>query len=93
MSWDEAAFAELSEKHRAELRLHCYRMLGSYWEADDLVQETFLRAWRRRDSFQGNSAVRTWLFRIATNACLDVLARRPRQTLPWDMAADPLPPT
>jgi RNA polymerase sigma-70 factor (ECF subfamily) len=74
---DQAAFAELTERYRRELRLHCYRMLGSFEESEDLVQETFLRAWRRRSSFEGRSTFRTWLYAIATNACLDALKRRP----------------
>jgi RNA polymerase sigma-70 factor, ECF subfamily len=69
-------FQRLTEVHRAELRLHCYRMLGSLHEAEDLVQDTYLRAWRGRAAFQGKASVRGWLYRIATNACLDVLARR-----------------
>jgi RNA polymerase sigma-70 factor (ECF subfamily) len=73
---DEAAFAALFERHRRELQVHCYRMLGSLHDAEDLVQETFLRAWRNRESFEGRSSFRTWLYRIATNACLDALARR-----------------
>jgi RNA polymerase sigma-70 factor, ECF subfamily len=75
---DDPAFAEAAERHRRELHVHCYRMLGSFEEAEDLVQETFLRAWRRRDSYAGRASVRAWLYGIATNACLDALARRPR---------------
>jgi RNA polymerase sigma-70 factor (TIGR02960 family) len=78
---DEAAFAALVDRHRRELHLHCYRMLGSFEEAEDLVQETFLRAWRRRDSVQGGPGFRAWLYRIATNACLDEL-RRSRRRVP-----------
>jgi RNA polymerase sigma-70 factor (ECF subfamily) len=72
-SSDEAAFAALTEPYRRQLHVHCYRMLGSYDEAEDLVQETLLRAWRGRGGFEGRSMVRTWLYRIATNACLDFL--------------------
>ncbi|MFC7429289.1 RNA polymerase subunit sigma-70 [Nocardia tengchongensis] len=79
---DEAAFAELSQRYRWELRVHCYRMLGSFDEAEDLVQETLLRAWRYRGSFQGRSTFRAWLYRIATNVCLDFLDRRPRPPMP-----------
>jgi RNA polymerase sigma-70 factor (ECF subfamily) len=82
---DESAFAELVGRHRRELQVHCYRMLGSFQESEDLVQETFLRAWRSRESFQGRSTFRAWLYRIATNACLDFLdkhARRPRSYEP-----------
>jgi RNA polymerase sigma-70 factor, ECF subfamily len=93
---DEPAFAALVERHRRELQVHCYRMLGSFEDAEDLVQETFLRAWRKRASFtpQGPSSFRAWLYRIATNACLDVLERIPRRVLPPQTgpAADPRTP-
>ena len=74
---DESAFSELVERYRRELQVHCYRMLGSFEDSEDLVQETFLRAWRKRKSFKGISSFRAWLYRIATNACLDALKRRP----------------
>jgi RNA polymerase sigma-70 factor (TIGR02960 family) len=76
---DQAAFAELVERHRRELHVHCYRMLGSFEEAEDVVQETFLRAWRNRESFEGGPGFRAWLYRIATNACLDALRRSSRR--------------
>ena len=76
---DEQAFGARVEPHRRELHVHCYRMLGSFEEAEDLVQEAFLRAWRRRDTYEGRSTVRAWLYRIATNACLDALDKRPRR--------------
>src|SRR3954453_9179677 len=69
------SFADAGERHRRGLRRHCYRMMGSLHEADDLVQETLLRAWRGFDGFAGGS-FKAWLYRIATNACLDELARR-----------------
>ncbi len=75
-----AQFEHLVERHGAELRVHCYRMLGSLHESEDLVQDTFLRAWRGRAGFVEGSA-RAWLYRIATNACLDVLRARPRRIL------------
>jgi RNA polymerase sigma-70 factor (TIGR02960 family) len=70
---DEAAFGRLVERHRRELHVHCYRMLGSFEEAEDAVQETFLRAWRSRDSFEGGPGFRAWLYRIATNVSLDAI--------------------
>ena len=73
---DEQAFSGLAERHRRELHVHCYRMLGSFEDAEDAVQETFLRGWRRRETFEGRSTFRAWLYRIATNACLDLLAKR-----------------
>jgi RNA polymerase sigma-70 factor, ECF subfamily len=76
---DESAFSGLTERYRPELRVHCYRMLGSFEDSEDLTQETFLRAWRKRTSFQGRSSFRAWLYRIATNACLDALERRSRR--------------
>ncbi len=88
---DQTAFARVSERYRRELQVHCYRMLGSFEDSEDLVQETFLRAWRRRASFEGRSTFRAWLYRIATNASLDALAKHPRRLpespgsidLPW----------
>jgi RNA polymerase sigma-70 factor (ECF subfamily) len=75
----DAAFAELTERHRRELHVHCYRMLASFDEAEDAVQETLLRAWRRRDTFEGGSLFRAWLYRIATNVCLDLRRRSSRR--------------
>jgi RNA polymerase sigma-70 factor, ECF subfamily len=83
---DEAAFGALAERYRRPLLAHCYRMLGSVDDAEDLVQETFLRAWRARATFEGRSLFRTWLYRIATNACLNALDRAPRRVLPQDVA-------
>lgn len=75
-SGDRSAFSELFGRHRNELRAHAYRMLGSYEDSEDLTQETFLRAWDKRESFRGDSSFRSWLYRIATNACLNVLELR-----------------
>jgi RNA polymerase sigma-70 factor, ECF subfamily len=76
---DESAFTAVVERYRRELQLHCYRMLGSVEDSEDLTQETFLRAWRKRASLRGHKSFRAWLYRIATNACLDALKRRPRR--------------
>jgi RNA polymerase sigma-70 factor, ECF subfamily len=73
---DQAAFAAVTERFRRQLHVHCYRVLGSFDEAEETVQETFLRAWRARRGFEGRAQLRSWLYRIATNACLDVIARR-----------------
>ena len=80
----EERFHELIEPHRAAMHAHCYRMLGSVHDADDALQEAFVRAWRGLPRFEGRSAPRSWLYRIVTNACLDLLARRPRRVLPID---------
>ena len=79
---DRAAFSDRLERHRRELHVHCYRMLGSFEDSEDLVQETFLRAWRGRETFEGRSSLRAWLYKIATNACLDALDKRPRTVAP-----------
>jgi RNA polymerase sigma-70 factor (TIGR02960 family) len=91
VSGGEAAFAALAERHRRELHVHCYRMLGSFQEAEDAVQETFLRAWSHRARVEPGPGLRAWLYRIATNACLDALRHRKRRgievrsnaDLPW----------
>jgi RNA polymerase sigma-70 factor (ECF subfamily) len=75
---DRGAFEAQVRRHARELQVHCYRMTGNVEEAQDLVQETFLRAWRKREQFAGRATLRAWLYRIATNACLDALDKRPR---------------
>jgi RNA polymerase sigma-70 factor (ECF subfamily) len=84
---DQAQFDQLTNPYRGELLSHCYRILGSLEEAEELVQETLLRAWRRLDSFEGRAPFRAWLYKIATNACLDTLARRPKRALPQMLRA------
>jgi len=98
-SGDANGFSELTEPYRRELQIHCYRILGSLHEAEDMVQETMLKAWKRLDTYEGRASFRAWLYKIATNTCLDFLdRRRRRRLLPRDVqpAADPgagiLPP-
>ena len=88
---DEDAFGRLVEPHRRELHAHGYRMLGSVQDAEDALQEAMLRAWKGLPRFDGRSSLRTWLYRIATNTCLDTIGRRPKRVLPVDYgpAADP----
>lgn len=81
----EDAFVARFEAYRNALRVHCYRMTGSFDESEDMVQETFLRAWRARDTFEGRSELSTWLYRIATNVCLDALERAAARVLPQDV--------
>ena len=94
LSGDSSAFTALVESYRRELHLHCYRLLGSLHEAEDMAQETMLRAWQHSDTFKGQASVRTWLYRIATNVCLDALKKRSSRTLPVmaSPAADPFLP-
>jgi|ERR671919_417099 RNA polymerase sigma-70 factor (ECF subfamily) len=91
-SGDEAAFAALTERYRSQLQVHCYRMLGSVEDAEDMVQETLLRAWKARAGFEGRSLLRTWLYTIATNVCLNALERRPRRIIPPDLGPAAHPP-
>lgn len=91
VSGDRDAFVAVTGRHRRELAVHCYRMLGSYEDAEDVVQETLLRSWRKRATYRGRSTIRAWLYGIATNACLDLLDRRARRVLPQTLTppADP----
>jgi RNA polymerase sigma-70 factor, ECF subfamily len=91
---DESAFTRLVEPHRGELHAHCYRMLGSLHDAEDALQEALLRAWRGLPRFEARSSLRSWLYTIATNTCLNAIARRPKRVLPIDYgpAADPHEP-
>jgi RNA polymerase sigma-70 factor (ECF subfamily) len=88
---DEGAFRALVDPHLKGLHAHCYRMLGSVHDADDAVQDALLRGWRGLRNFQGRSSLRSWLYRITTNACIDVISRRPQRALPIERqpAADP----
>jgi len=79
---DQQAFSELVEPYRRAIQAHCYRMLGSTQEAEELVRETFLRAWLRRETYANRAPLRAWLYKIATNLCLDALERRPKRSLP-----------
>jgi RNA polymerase sigma-70 factor, ECF subfamily len=95
---DEAAFTQLVERYRGELQVHAYRMLGSLEDAQDALQEAFLRAWRSRTTYDGRSTFRAWLYRITTNACLRILERRPRRLVPYEagpaaeLGTRPVPP-
>jgi RNA polymerase sigma-70 factor (ECF subfamily) len=88
---DERAFEQLIAPHRPELHAHCYRMLGSVQDAEDVLQEALLRAWRALSRFEGRSSLRSWLYTISTNACLSAIERRPKRVLPIDYgpATDP----
>ena len=85
MAVREAPQAQVLEEYRTELTGYCYRMLGSSFEAEDAVQETMLRAWKAFERFEGRSALRSWLYRIATNVCLDMIAGRERRARPMDL--------
>ena len=88
---DESAFGRIADLYRGELHAHCYRMLGSVHDAEDALQDAMIRAWRALGKFEGRSSLRAWLYRIATNTCLDVIQRRPKRVLPIDYgpSADP----
>jgi RNA polymerase sigma-70 factor (ECF subfamily) len=94
---DQQAFEQLIEPHQRELLVHCYRILGSFEDAEDMLQETLVRAWKRLDTFEGRSSLRAWLYKIATNASLDALDSRRVRGLPRELYArgdptQPLPP-
>jgi RNA polymerase sigma-70 factor (ECF subfamily) len=91
---DERAYSQLVERHRGELHAHCYRMLGSVHDAEDALQDALLRAWKGLSRFEGRSSLRSWLYTIATNSCLNMIERRPKRVLPIDYgpAADPHTP-
>src|ERR671916_56243 len=81
---DENAYRRLVEPFEGQLHAHCYRMLGSVHDAEDALQETLLRAWRGLRRFEGRSSLRSWLYKIATNTCLNQIAKRPKRVLPID---------
>lgn len=87
---DQDAFRRLSEPYYRELHVHCYRMLGSFHDAEDLVQETFLRAWRSLGRYEGRAQFRSRLYKIATSACLKEIERRPPRVLPRDFGLPPI---
>ena len=88
---DEGTYRELVERYRGELHAHCYRMTGSVHDADDALQDALLRIWRGLGGFEGRSSLRSWLYKVATNACLDLIERRKKRVLPMDLGppADP----
>jgi RNA polymerase sigma-70 factor, ECF subfamily len=94
---NQDSFNQLVEAHRHELHRHCYRMMGTLDDAEDALQEAFLRAWRGRDTYAGRAPVRAWLYKIATNTCLDALKKQPKRFIPKthqpaSSASDPIPP-
>jgi RNA polymerase sigma factor (sigma-70 family) len=93
-SGDQEAFAQLVEPYRKQLLVHCYRILGSFEDAEDMLQETLVRVWKRLDSFEGRSSLRAWLYKIATNASLDALDSRRVRGLPKELyeRGDPTQP-
>src|SRR5437764_8127709 len=90
---DQNAFAELVEPYRRELQVHCYRILGSLQDAEDLLQETLLAAWRGLDRFEERASLRVWLYRIATNRCLNALRARGRRPKEYHAMVEPPEPT
>src|SRR5919197_4238434 len=82
---DTQQFSELTDPYRRELQVHCYRILGSLHESEDMVQETMLKAWKRLDTYEGRATFRSWLYKIATNSCLDFLdQQKSRRLLPFE---------
>src|SRR4029078_10176138 len=90
---DEQAFRELTDPYRRELQVHCYRILGSLQDAEDLLQETLLAAWRGLDGFEARASVRVWLYQIATNRCLNALRARGRRPKEYPAMVEPPEPT